>query len=199
MYNQPLVLLYYRQTINLILMENWITASTPLLFKVFLSVLVIFSIIIFITRVSGLRTFAKMSSFDFASTIAIGSILASVILNTNQSLLKGAIALSGIVLFQSVFALVVRKSEVMNRLLTNAPTALMYKGEILYDNLSKTNVGEDDLIAKLREANALNFSEVHAVILESTGDMSVLHGGEGKPFDQRLFHSVKGLPEEAER
>ena len=178
-------------------MENWITASTPLLLKVFLSVLVIFSIIIFITRVSGLRTFAKMSSFDFASTIAIGSILASVILNTNHSLLKGAIALGGIVLFQSVFALVVRKSKFMNRILTNAPTALMYKGKILYENLSKTNVGEDDLIAKLREANALNFSDVHAVILESTGDMSVLHGGEGNPLDERLLHSVKGLPEDA--
>ena len=66
----------------------------------------IFTIIIVITRISGLRTFAKMSSFDFASTIAIGSILASVVMNTDQSLLKGGVALAGIVLFQTLFAFV---------------------------------------------------------------------------------------------
>ena len=173
-------------------------ASTILLIKVFLSILAIFSIIILITRIAGLRTFAKMSSFDFASTIAIGSILASVVLNANQSLLKGAIALGGIVLFQSIFALSVRKSKRMNRLLTNAPTALMYKGEVLYENLARTNVGEDQLIAKLREANALKFSSVHAVILESTGDISVLHSGEEEKLeiDERLLKGVEGLPQQ---
>ncbi|MGB3773771.1 MAG: hypothetical protein WA951_00805 [Leeuwenhoekiella sp.] len=60
---------------------------------------VIFTIIILITRVSGLRTFAKMYSFDFASTIAIGSILAMVVMNSEQSLLKGAIALASSIPF----------------------------------------------------------------------------------------------------
>ena len=59
-------------------METWTFASLSILLKVIVSLVVIFGIIILITRVSGLRTFAKMSSFDFASTIAIGSILATV-------------------------------------------------------------------------------------------------------------------------
>ena len=32
------------------------------------------------------------------------------------------------------------------------------------------------MIAKLREANVLDISEVRAVVLETTGDISVLHG-----------------------
>lgn len=71
---------------------------------------------------------------------------------------------------------------------------LMYQGEILHQNLSKTNIGEDDLIAKQREANALNFSEVHAVILESTGDMSVLHSSENIELDDKLLQGVEGIP-----
>lgn len=177
-------------------METWIYASLGTIGKVVVSLLVIFTIIIVITRISGLRTFAKMSSFDFASTIAIGSILAAVVMNTNQSLLKGGIALAGIVAFQTLFAYAVRKSKKLNEAFTNAPMMLMYKGEILYDNLSKANVGEDDLIAKLREANALDFKEVHAVILESTGDMSVLHGDNNSTLDQRLLKGVRGIPSE---
>ncbi|MEZ7495972.1 DUF2391 family protein [Leeuwenhoekiella aequorea] len=176
-------------------METWTFTSASIILKVLISILVIFSVIILITRISGLRTFAKMSSFDFASTIAIGSILASVVLNTNQSLLKGSIALGGIVLFQTFFSYVTRKSKKLDSLFTNSPVMLMYEGKILYENLDKTNVGEDDLIAKLREANALKFSEVRAVILESTGDMSVLHSSETTELDAKVLQGVKGIPD----
>ena len=176
-------------------METWTFASFSILIKVIISLIAIFLIIIIITRISGLRTFAKMSSFDFASTIAIGSILASVVMNTNQSILKGAIALAGIVLFQTLFSFVVRKSKFVDNLLTNSPVMLMYEGTILYENLNKTNIGEDDLIAKLREANALKISEVKAVILESTGDMSVLHSSDQLELDKKILQGVVGIPE----
>lgn len=174
-------------------MENWVYASLPILGKVAISVIIVFTIIITITRISGLRTFAKMSSFDFASTIAIGSILATIILDTNQSLVKGAIALSAIVLFQTSFAFAVRKSKTLNRLFTNDPIILMKDGKIYYENLNKTNVGEDDLIAKLREANVIHFDEVLAVVLESTGDMSVLHTNSDKKLMEKLLQGVKGF------
>lgn len=45
-----------------------------------------------------------------------------------------------------------------------------------HEALAATRVAEDDLIAKLREANVLDFSQVRAVVLERTGDISVLHG-----------------------
>lgn len=72
-------------------MDNWIVEPLSTLIIVVFPVLPIFSIIILITRISGLRTFAKMSSFDFATTIAIGSILASAVINTGQSIVKGTV------------------------------------------------------------------------------------------------------------
>ena len=52
----------------------------------------------------------------------------------------------------------------------------MRNGEIFHEALSSSRVCKDDLVAKLREANILDYSEVKAVILETTGDISVLHG-----------------------
>jgi uncharacterized membrane protein YcaP (DUF421 family) len=175
-------------------MENWVYATLPTLVKVIISVFVIFTVIIVITRISGLRTFAKMSSFDFASTIAIGSILASVVMNTNQSLLKGGLALAVIIIFQTIFAYSVRKFESFKKAFTNKPLMLMVDGKILYENLEKSNVGEEDLIAKLREANVIHFSEVLAVILESTGDMFVLHSSEKSELQDKLLLGVSGIP-----
>lgn len=149
---------------------------------------------IIVVRVSGLRTFAKMSSFDFASTIAVGSILASVVLSTDHSIFKGAVALAGIIGFQTLFSFFVRKNKFFKDIATNDPLLLMQDGKILYRNLKSANVGEGDLIAKLREANVLDYSEVKAVILESTGDMSVLHGDGDKDLHQDLLKDVRTEP-----
>jgi len=172
-------------------MEHWITTSLPMLGKVLVSIIAIFTVMIIITRISGLRTFAKMSSFDFASTIAVGSVLAAVILNPDQSLVKGMVALGGIIAFQMLFAFFVRKSTFFKRISTNDPLLLMKDGVILYNNLEKANVGEGDLIAKLREANVLDYSEVRAVVLESTGDMSVLHDDGDNKLSDALLEGVK--------
>jgi len=58
----------------------------------------------------------------------------------------------------------------------NSPVVLMRDGVIIHEALTYTRVAKDDLIAKLREANVLDLSQVRAVILETTGDVSVLHG-----------------------
>ncbi len=172
-------------------MENWLTVPVILLLKVIATILTIFAVMIIITRISGLRTFAKMSSFDFASTIAVGSILATIILDPDQSIVKGGVALAGIIAFQTLFAYLVRKNHLFQKIATNAPMLLMRDGEILYDNLKSTNVGENDLIAKLREANVFDYKEVSAVILESTGDMSVLHRSGDKELNEALLKGVR--------
>lgn len=172
-------------------MENWLNAAPVLLIKMIITVILIFTIIIIITRISGLRSFAKISSFDFASTIAIGSIIATIILNPDQSLLKGGLALGGILLFQTVFAFCVRKSSFFKKLATNKPMLIMENGEILFDNLHKTNLSEEDLIAKLREANVIDFEQVLAVVLESTGDVSVLHSANDKKLMDKMLKGVR--------
>ena len=172
-------------------MENWLYAENLIILKSIITIVGIFLIIITITRIFGLRTFAKMSSFDFASTIAIGSILASVIMNNNQSIEKAGIALLSIIAFQIGFSILSRKSTIFKKFFTNKPILLMFNGEILQKNLKKSNVGQDDLMAKLREANVYKLSEVSAVVFESTGDISVLHSNDNKEIENIILENVE--------
>jgi uncharacterized membrane protein YcaP (DUF421 family) len=66
----------------------------------------------------------------------------------------------------------------------------MWHGKILHDKLKACNVGEDDLIAKLREANVHDFKDVKAVIFESTGDVSVIHNAENRSISPDLLKDV---------
>lgn len=173
-------------------MENWLTAPWEVLLKTAASGLLVFVIIIVYVRIAGLRTFAKMSSFDFASTIAIGSILAAVVMNTNTSLLKGAVALGTILAFQQLYAGLKYRSNAFEGIAENEPVLLMDKTEFLEDNMKKTGVSRSDLIAKLREANVTRMEQVLAVVLETTGDISVLHQADAEPpLEDVLLEGVR--------
>jgi len=172
-------------------MENWLIASLPILLQTIASVIGIMLIILLIVRTGGLRTFAKMSSFDFASTVAVGSIMASVVMNGGQSLAKAGIAMATIVSFQQLAAFLKRRNNTLESMIENTPMMLMDGPNILTKNMAKTGVTHADLMAKLREANVIELSEVKAVVLETTGDISVLHSSGNEAVAEVLLAGVR--------
>ncbi|MBM7070087.1 DUF421 domain-containing protein [Actibacterium sp. 188UL27-1] len=144
--------------------------------------------IILLVRIVGLRSFSKMTIFDFVMTVAMGSLLAGAAQTGKWvDLVQTMTAMAALFAIQFGVAYARQRSDRLDTAFQNAPVLLMRDGKILYDALRKTRVAEGDLIAKLREANALEMTSVRAVILETTGDVSVLHGDH---LDQTLLRGV---------
>lgn len=167
-------------------MKEWFNNSTESLLAILLTAIGIYIALILFTRISGKRSFSKMSSFDFAVTVALGSIVATAILSKSVSLQQGVTGLGALYLIQITVAYI-RRYQAIRNMIDNKPTFLMRNGEILYENLKKCKVTESDFKAKLREANVIQLSEVKAVIFESTGDISVLHGSTDKDVDDYII------------
>lgn len=150
------------------------------------SVVMLFGIIGYI-RIAGLRSFSKMSAFDFAVTLSIGSILGAVSLSSS-SLADGLVAV-GILLGCQVLIARLRRAGPA-RVLDNEPVVLMHRGGVLDEgNMHRTRITRDDLIAKLREANVGSLQDVDAVVLETTGDITVMHGHGG--ISEELLSGVR--------
>lgn len=155
----------------------------------------IYAVVILLVRIQGLRSFAKMSSFDFAATVAVGSIMATTAASASVPLAAGATAVAALFVAQIAVATGRRWSAVRS-VVDNEPMLLMVGGELLRDNLRSGQVTEDDVRAKLREANVLTLAQVRAVVLESTGDISVLHGEpDGPAVEAYLLDGVRGVEE----
>ncbi len=169
-----------------IIMKEWFTISSESLIAIILTAIGIYIALVIMTRISGKRSFSKMSSFDFAITVAIGSILATAIVSKSVSLQQGIIGLLSIYVIQ-IFVAYARRWDFIQNLMDNKPTLLMKDGEVIEDNLKKCHVTASDLKAKLREANVIQLSEVKAVVFESTGDISVLHGSSDKNIDDWIM------------
>jgi len=144
--------------------------------------------IIGLVRIVGLRSFSKMTNFDFVMTVATGSLLAGVAQATSWTgLLQALVALGSLFAVQYIVSRLRKASDQFDEVVQNTPTFLMKDGVVLHDALRATRVTKGDLFAKLREANALNVASVRAVVLETTGDISVLHGDE---VDTELYTGV---------
>lgn len=171
---------------------EWFDASLRTCLHILLSTVGAYAVLIFLVRLNGLRTFSKMSSFDFAVTVATGSVFATILTGKSVSLLEGSAAFASLIGVQALIAFLRRKIPAAKSLVDNKPLLLMRGSEVLHANLAKGRITQSDLRAKLREANVLNYEQVRAVVLESTGDISVLHSdGSDAKFDPALLEDVR--------
>lgn len=145
--------------------------------------------VVLLVRVVGLRSFSKMTSFDFVMTVAMGSLVASASqVESWTAFVQALAAMAGLFAIQIVFARLRKSSERFEGAIQNEPRLLMRDGVILESALEATRVSRSDLLAKLREANAMSFGEVRAVVLEATGDVSVLHG---EALEETMLEGVR--------
>lgn len=140
-------------------------------------------------RILGLRTFSKMTAFDFVATVATGSLLAAAATASSwTSFFQTGLAIAVLLALQAGLAQARVKSDRLRDIMGNTPVILMENGEFCENALQQTRVAREDVLAKIRESNTLQLGDVRVVVLENTGDISVLHGGE---VDQRILTGVR--------
>ena len=125
-------------------------------------------------RISGKRTLSKMNAFDLVVTVALGSTLATVLLNKDVSLAEGLLALVLLCSCQYAVAFASTRSRRFRRVIKSEPTLLLRDGEFLVDAMERERVGPDEILAAVRSEGISDLNSVGAVVLETDGTFSVL-------------------------
>ncbi|WP_206026923.1 DUF421 domain-containing protein [Jiella endophytica] len=131
-----------------------------------------------------------MTAFDFVITLATGSLLASAATTSSwPAFLKALVAIAALMAIQVALAFGRRNSRMVTSVVDNEPLLLMRDGVFIDAAMATSRVSPGDVYAKLRGANIQAMDEVRAVVLETTGDISVLHG---ESFAPELLRHVRG-------
>lgn len=150
--------------------------STEMILWGMVSALSVFVLTILLTRLFGLRSYARLSTFDFAFTLAKGALIATIAVSDSIGFLEGGIALLGIYIGEWITGMLRSRYDWFNRMVSNRPVLLMYKGQYIEKNILSTRVSHDDIHFALRQSNIRHMEEVQAVVAEPTGQISVLCG-----------------------
>lgn len=163
---------------------DWVDAI-----RVVVSCIVFYGGVLLLVRVLGQRTLASLSTFDLAAIIALGAVIGRAILGDTPTLFAGLLGLATLLILQAVTGQV-RRFRRAARVVNSPAVVLMAGDELLLDNMARSHVVADEVYSKLRLAGVRNRSEVACVIMEPTGQISVLR--RGAPLDDDLLRGVIG-------
>ena len=136
--------------------------------------------LVFMLRVSGKRTLAKMNAFDLVVTVALGSTLATVLLSKDVALAEGLLAFATLIALQFGVAWLSVRSARVQDLVKSEPALLFFEGRYLDGALRRERVAREEVRAAIRAAGTASLEEVTAVVLETDGTFSVVRGGDGE-------------------
>ena len=154
---------------NKIFFDSWDS-----LLRTFITTLLAYVAMIAMLRISGKRTLSKMNAFDFIVTIALGSAFATVTLNKSVSLADGAMVFFMLISLQFLITWLSVRYTKINRLVTNKPAMLLYKGELFKNVLKHERVTTEEVYAAARAKGIAELKNIDIIILEPTGTILVI-------------------------
>lgn len=135
---------------------------------------VAYAALVLVLRVSGKRTLGQLNAFDFIVTVAFGSTLATILLNSDVAFLEGLTALMLLAGLQFVVAWVSAHLPGARSAVTAEPVALVVSGELQHVQLCRNRLSESEVLQAVRASGSGDISNVAAVVLETNGTISVI-------------------------
>jgi len=166
--------------------------------KIILYSLIVYLLLIILTRFIGKKLLSQMTFFDFVIGITIGAVGGAFI--TTE--IKGFyVLLSPIVLTLAVFltGMLTFKSSRARKLVEGEPIVIIQNGKIFEKNMKKSRYNVDDLMMQLRDKNVFDLGEVEFAILEGNGQLSVLKKSQyltATPKDMNISTGYQGVSSE---
>ncbi|WP_174732802.1 DUF421 domain-containing protein [Mesobacillus harenae] len=130
--------------------------------------------LVLLLRVSGKRTLTKLNAFDLVVTVALGSTLATILLNRNVRLAEGIMAFALLIGLQYIMTWLSVRSETFSKLIKSEPELLYYKGQYFKSVMKKERILKTEILQAARSNGAGSMDNVEAVVLETDGSIGIL-------------------------
>lgn len=143
--------------------------------------------IVLILRISGKRTLASMSAFDFIIAVAVGAVFGRTLTTKNLSISEAITAFILLAILQFVFASLEGRSKVFKKIFNTTPTLLFYNGKYLEKNLHDERLDKSKVVGAARKKGYGSMDDVAAVILEIDASFSVIgksEAGKNSTFEE---------------
>lgn len=143
--------------------------------------LVSYAGLLLICRIMGKKSIAQLEFLDYVVAISIGSIAAQMSIGTDKFNFEYLIAIGIYFLITILLNLIERKATILKVIIRGKPIILIEQGKLNYENLKKSKLDIEELLARCRFAGYFDLRDVWYAILEVNGDFSVLPSAKSTP------------------
>jgi|SRR5690625_2804288 len=150
-----------------------------------------FFTLLILARIMGRKEISQMTFFNFISAISIGTIGASLAIDSTLTIRNGLLALVGWSAFTLLLGILNIKSKPIRKAIVGDPLIVIRKGQIMEGALQQARLDINSLSALLRKKNVFSFANIDYAIFETDGSLSVMKKEEKQPVTKSDMNIVQ--------
>ena len=155
-------------------MEKLFFENAESLLRIIITAPVIYILIIINIKLMGKRTTSQLNSFDWLVTVAMGSIVASVVMQKDIPLLNALLAIVILMGLQFLITKLIFHYPFWKDMVRAQPRLLLFEGKYMMANMQKERIVKAEILAAVREKGFADLTDVYAVVMETDASLSVI-------------------------
>jgi uncharacterized membrane protein YcaP (DUF421 family) len=135
----------------------------------------VYAFLLLLFRVTGKRSLAQITVFDFVLLLIIGEATQQALLGNDSSMITAFVVIGTLMLLELGLTLVKGWVPKLDPLLDSTPLVIIENGKLLDDRMGKERVDVNDILAAARERHGLErLDQIKFAVLERNGGISII-------------------------
>ena len=139
-----------------------------------LRAIVVFVLILVITRVVGRRELSSMEPFDLILLVVMGDLIQQGVTQSDYSVTGLVLAIGTFGFLQATTSWAAFRFRPVRKVLDGEPIVVMQDGKLLEQNMRRERVTPEDLAEEMRGQQIGSFDDVAWAVLEANGKISFI-------------------------
>jgi uncharacterized membrane protein YcaP (DUF421 family) len=135
----------------------------------------IYGFLLLIFRVTGKRSLAQITSFDFVLLLIVGEATQQALLGDDFSMINACIVIATLMFLELGLSMVKSRWPRLDLVLDSTPLVIVENGKLLKDRIANERVDLSDVLASARERHGLaRLDQIKYAVLERSGGISIV-------------------------
>ncbi len=142
--------------------------------RIVLTTVMVYVLIVLVTKVSGKRSTSQLNNFDWIVTVMIGSLGASTILLKDIPFVEGVSSILVLYLLQFLVTKYASISPQFSSFILSEPRIVFYQGQFLPDAMRAERLTRQEIECAMRSEGMNSFDDIEAIVFESDAKLTII-------------------------
>ena len=135
----------------------------------------IYAFLLLLFRVTGKRSLAQITAFDFVLLLIIGEATQQALLGNDFSVINAFVVIGTLMFLELGLSLLKGWVPKLDPVLDSTPLVVVENGKLLEDRIANERVDLNDVLAAARERHGLErLDQIKFAVLERSGGISII-------------------------
>ncbi len=135
----------------------------------------IYLFLLMLFRITGKRSLAQITVFDFVLLLIIGEATQQALLGEDYSVINAMIVIATLMALELGFAQLKQWWPAIDPVMESVPLIVVHDGKLLTDRIRHERVDEEDILHAARELHGLErLDDIKYAVLERSGGISIV-------------------------